>query len=83
LSGQQSKRYRAVIFHPGPRTRWRTQRNFAKSDARELPVLIEGMDPDPEEIILERSFRTRLFAIGWVRAHLKSMTNVCAEIYRI
>jgi hypothetical protein len=70
-----SKLYRAVIFFPGPRTRWKSARNFK-------PGTFAGeLEPDAEEVILEREFRTRIFADAWARAHLKRLKNVCAGLY--
>ena len=76
------RRYRAVIFHPGPLSRFLSGRAFGKTDPRKVPVLGAGVvGPDPREVILEKSFRTRPFAAAWSAMHLKRMTNVCAEIY--
>lgn len=74
-------RYHAVVFHPGPRTRWRTARTAAKTDPRQVPVLEGEFEPDPEEIIIERSFLFLFTAEIWVRAYLLRLKNVCAEIH--
>ena len=76
------KRYHAVIFHPGPKTAWRTGRKIRfGTDWRHAPVLVGEYDPDPAEVILQRSFRNLFFATVWARSWLKRLKNVCAEIY--
>lgn len=69
------KRYRAVIFFPGPRTRWKSARNF------KMGAFAGELEPDPDEVIIEREFRTRLIAETWARVHLRRLKNVCAGLY--
>lgn len=75
------KRYRAIIFHPGSKTLWRTGRDFPPTDPLFIPILTGVKQPDPAEVVLEREFRFQMTAAGWARAHLKRLKNVCAEIH--
>lgn len=75
------KRYHAVVFHPGSRTLWRTTRKFVKTDPYRVPVLKSEYEPDPAEVIVERHFRTQLFASAWAAMQLKRLKNVCAEVH--
>jgi hypothetical protein len=81
VRGQRRRTYRAIVFFLGPRTLWRTGRAFDPASADQVPVLEEGKEPDPAEVLIERSFRTRLVATAWARAHLRRLRNVRAEIH--
>lgn len=74
-------RYRAIVFHPGSRTLWLTGRPVTQPQPAEVPVLCGQKAPDPAEIILEKRFRTVVFASGWARVHLNRLQNVRAEIH--
>lgn len=75
------KRYRAYIFHPGPRSLWRTARKFVTAQNGDIPVLRGEYTPDPAEIIIEHSFRFLAMADRWCRVHLRRLRNVNAEIH--
>jgi hypothetical protein len=74
-------RYRAVVFHPGSRTLWRTGRAFDAPPTKDVPVLVGEKEPDPAEVIIERDFATQLFASVWARVWLQCLRNVRAEIH--
>lgn len=76
-----AKRFRAVVFHPGSRTLWRTGRAFDAIETQDVPVLFGATEPDPSEVILERRFSVELFATIWARAQLRRLRNVRAEIH--
>lgn len=76
-----SKRFRAVVFHPGPRTLWRTGRVFDAEPIQDVAVLFGEREPDPAEVIIDRVFTIELFALIWARAYLRRLRNVRAEIH--
>jgi hypothetical protein len=73
--------YLAIVFHPGPRTLWRTGRRFEDASVDHVLVLQGENQPDPAEVLLERSFRMRFIARIWARAYLRRLRNIRAEIH--
>lgn len=76
-----SKRYKAIVFHPGARSLWRTARKLDAPQSDRVPILRGEQEPDPAEIIIEREFRFLAIAAGWCHGHLRRLKNVRAEIH--
>lgn len=74
-------RYRAIVFHPGPRSLWRTGRNLTAPQPPAVPFLRGEKEPDPAEIIIEHDFGFLAIARAWCRVNQRRLKNVRAEIH--
>lgn len=92
LISRAPKKYEALIYFDGPRTKWtRSQKNWTYEEREgglRIPISNDGQcmpKPADEETLQVRRFRFRWFAVAWVIARLKGFdhSKIVGEIRTI